>query len=125
KDLEEVGEVAHHGPEDLFIAVMTFIGAFVLMAGINLDLALITAVIVPAAAFLSSRYGARMTSSFRALFARVGAFNARIEENVGGMRVVQAFAREDHERGLFALDNARYRTTKLQAYRIMAASTAL
>ena len=125
KDLEEVGEVAHHGPEDLFIAVMTFIGAFILMAGINAELALITAAIVPATAFLSSRYGARMTQSFRALFARVGDFNARIEENVGGMRVVQAFAREDHERRLFAADNARYRTTKLQAYRIMAASTSL
>ena len=125
KDLEEVGEVAHHGPEDLFIAVMTFLGAFALMAGINLRLALVTAVIVPLTAFLSSRYGARMTRSFRALFARVGEFNARIEENVGGMRVVQAFAREDHERRLFAADNARYRTTKLQAYRIMAASTSL
>jgi ATP-binding cassette subfamily B protein len=125
KDLEEVGEVAHHGPEDLFIAVMTFLGAFILMAAINGRLALVTAVIVPATAFLSSRYGARMTRSFRALFARVGDFNARIEENVGGMRVVQAFAREDHERALFAVDNARYRTTKLQAYRIMAASTSL
>ena len=66
-----------------------------------------------------------MTRSFRALFARVGDFNARIEENVGGMRVVQAFGREDHERALFAVDNARYRTTKLQAYRLMAASTSL
>ncbi len=125
KDLEEVGEVAHHGPEDLFIAVMTFLGAFVLMAAINLHLALITALIVPVVAFLSSRYGARMTRTFRALFSRVGEFNARIEENVGGMRVVQAFAREDHERSLFARDNARYRTTKLEAYRIMAASTSL
>ena len=125
KDLEEVGEVAHHGPEDLFIAVMTFLGAFVLMATINLHLASITALIVPVVAFLSSRYGARMTRTFRALFSRVGEFNARIEENVGGMRVVQAFAREDHERSLFARDNARYRTTKLEAYRIMAASTSL
>ncbi len=125
KDLEEVGEVAHHGPEDLFIAVMTFLGAFALMAAVNARLALVTAVIVPATAFLSSRYGARMTRTFRALFARVGEFNARIEENVGGMRVVQAFTREDHERRLFAVDNARYRSTKLEAYRIMAASTSL
>jgi ATP-binding cassette subfamily B protein len=66
-----------------------------------------------------------MTTNFRAMFTRVGAFNARIEENVGGMRVVQAFAREDHERRLFALDNDRYRSTKLEAYRIMAATTAL
>ena len=47
KDLEEIGEVAHHGPEDVFVAVMTFIGAFLLMFTVNVQLALITAVIVP------------------------------------------------------------------------------
>jgi ATP-binding cassette subfamily B protein len=125
KDLEEIGEVAHHGPEDLFVAVMTFLGAFALMFSVNPELALITTAIVPATAWLSARYGARMTHSFRALFGRVGDFNARIEENVGGMRVVQAFANEAHERRLFAADNARYRATKLQAYRIMAASMSL
>ncbi|GGJ19312.1 ABC transporter ATP-binding protein [Neoroseomonas lacus] len=125
KDLEEVGEVAHHGPEDLFIAVMTFLGAFALMFTVNPALALITAAIVPPVAILSTRYGSRMTATWRAIFGRVGAFNARIEENVGGIRVVQAFTNEDHERTLFAHDNARYRDTKLAAYRIMAASLSL
>ncbi len=125
KDLEEVGEVAHHGPEDLFIAVMTFLGAFMLMYAVNARLALLTTLIVPATALLSSRYGSRMTRNFRALFGQVGQFNARIEENVGGMRVVQAFAAEDHERRLFAQENAQYRQTKLDAYRLMAASTSL
>ena len=125
KDLEDVGEVAHHGPEDLFLAIMTFVGAFALMFSVNTRLALLTTIITPVVAILSSRYGARMTRNFRALFRQVGAFNARIEENVGGMRVVQAFANEDHERRLFARDNASYRTTKLEAYRVMAASTSL
>ena len=122
KDLEEVGEVAHHGPEDLFIAVMTFIGAFALMFTVNVRLALISAAVVPVVTVLSSRYGARMSQNFRELFAQVGRFNARIEENVGGMRVVQAFANEDHERRLFAADNASYRDTKLAAYKLMAGS---
>ncbi len=125
KDLEEVGEVAHHGPEDLFIAVMTFIGAFALMFAVNAKLALLTTLVVPATGLLAGRYGTRMTRNFRELFGRVGQFNARIEENVGGMRVVQAFANEDHERRLFAHDNDQYRTTKLRAYRLMAASTSL
>lgn len=125
KDLEEIGEVAHHGPEDLFIAVMTFIGAFLLMLSVNVPLALITAAVVPVTAWVTSRYGGRMTNNFRALYGRVGAFNARIEENVGGMRVVQAFANEDHERTLFDKDNQNYRQTKLAAYKIMAASTSL
>src|SRR6478609_7754180 len=119
KDLEEIGEVAHHGPEDLFIAIMTLFGAFVLMFMVNPKLALITAVLVPIIAWLSSRYGRRMTRTWAALFSRVGEFNARIEENVGGIRVVHAFANEEHERQLFAQDNARYRDTKLEAYRIM------
>ncbi len=125
KDLEEIGEVAHHGPEDLFIAIMTFIGAFLLMLSVNVQLALVTAAVVPVTAWVTSRYGGRMTQNFRALYGRVGDFNARIEENVGGMRVVQAFANEDHERALFERDNQKYRRTKLDAYKIMAASTSL
>ncbi len=125
KDLEEIGEVAHHGPEDLFIAVMTLIGAFILMFSVNVKLALITALVVPLVAWLTTRYGGRMTRNWQALYGRVGDFNARIEENVGGIRVVQAFANEDHERQLFARDNQSYRRTKLEAYRIMAASTSL
>ena len=125
KDLEEIGEVAHHGPEDLFIAVMTFIGAFALMLTVHMELALITAAIVPLTAWLTSRYGGRMTRNWQALYSRVGNFNVRIEENVGGIRVVQAFANEEHERRLFADDNQSYRRTKLDAYRIMAASTSL
>jgi len=125
KDLEEVGEVAHHGPEDLFIAIMTFIGAFALMFMVHPQLAFMTAIIVPLTGWLSSHYGSRMTATWRAIYGRVGAFNARIEENVGGMRVVQAFANEAHEKALFAEDNAKYRTTKLEAYKIMAASTTI
>lgn len=122
KDLEEIGEVAHHGPEDMFIAVMTLVGAFILMFNVNVKLALITASIVPIIFWLTSRYGGRMTRTWRELFHRVGRFNARIEENVGGIRVVQAFANEDHERELFAVENQAYRSTKLEAYKHMAAS---
>ncbi|WP_376743112.1 ABC transporter ATP-binding protein [Ensifer canadensis] len=125
KDLEEIGEVAHHGPEDLFIAIMTFIGALLLMMTVHWQLALITAAVVPITAWVTSRYGGRMASNFRNLYGRVGDFNARIEENVGGIRVVQAFANEEHERNLFETDNQNYRQTKLEAYRIMAASTSL
>lgn len=66
-----------------------------------------------------------MTKTWRALYARVGAFSARIEENVGGIRVVKAFANEPYEREMFARENAKYRETKLEAYKIMAASHSL
>ena len=125
RDLEEIGEVAHHGPEDLFIAIMTFVGAFILMATINLDLALITAIIVPACVAIVMVFGGRMTRTWRAIYSRVGDFNVRLEENIGGIRVVQAFANEEHEKTLFERDNRRYRATKLSAYKLMAGSSAL
>ena len=125
RDLEEIGEVAHHGPEDLFIAVMTFFGAFGLMLWISPQLALLTALIVPLTAWIVSHYGARMTATWRAIFSRLGQFNVRLEEALGGIRLVQAFANEDHERRLFDADNAGYRKAKLEGYRVMAASLAL
>jgi ATP-binding cassette subfamily B protein len=125
KDLEEVGEIAHHGPEDVFIAVMTFVGAFGLMFAVHWKLALISAFIVPFMAWLVARYGSRMTRNWELLFKQVGNFNTRVGESVGGIRLVKAFANEEHERRLFARDNERYRTTKLDAYAYMTASITL
>ncbi|MBL4919030.1 ABC transporter ATP-binding protein [Szabonella alba] len=125
RDLEEIGEVAHHGPEDLFIAIMTFAGAFALMLWLHPVLATATVLIVPVTIWLVVVYGGRMTRTWQEIYARVGRFNVRLEEAVGGIRVVQAFANEAHEARLFEQDNRAYRATKLDAYRIMAKSTAI
>lgn len=125
KDLEEVGEIAHHGPEDVFIAVMTFVGAFILMFAVHWKLALISAAIVPFMTWLVARYGSRMTHNWERLFGQVGNFNTRIGESVGGIRVVKAFTNEEHERRLFARDNESYKATKLSAYAYMTASSTL
>ena len=122
KDLEDIGEVAHHGPEDVFLAVMTFVGAFILMFLTNWQLASITVVLVPVVTWLVSTYGARMTRNWRELYSRVGDFNTRVEDSIGGVRVVKAFANEHHEEKLFADNNEAYRTTKLRAYALMTAS---
>lgn len=121
-DLNDIGEIAHHGPEDIFIAIMTLAGSFTLMAYINLELALLTFVIIPFMAWLIILFGGRMTNTYRRLFGNVGSFNARIEENVGGIRVVQSFANEEHEKKLFSVDNSNFRETKLLAYKTMAKS---
>lgn len=124
-DLNDVGEVAHHGPEDVFIAVMTLLGSFSLMAYINLELALLTFIIVPLMAWLIIKFGSRMTTTYRQLFRNVGNFNARIEDNVGGIRVVQSFANEEHENKLFQEENKQFRATKLLAYKTMAKSSSI
>lgn len=122
KDLEDVGEIAHHGPEDIFIAVMTFIGAFLLMFFTNWKLAMIAVALVPVMSWLVGRYGSRMTQNWQNLFRQVGDFNVRVEDAIGGIRVVKAFGNESHESGLFHSSNLAYRKTKLQAYSIMTAS---
>ncbi|EST53310.1 multidrug ABC transporter ATP-binding protein [Brevibacillus panacihumi W25] len=124
-DLNDIGELAHHGPEDVFIAVMTLIGSFSLMAYINLELALLTFIIVPVMGWMIIFFGGRMTKTYRRLFDNIGNFNARIEDNVGGIRVVQSFANEAHEAKLFATDNQQFRQTKLMAYKLMAKSASV
>jgi len=124
-DLNDIGELAHHGPEDVFIAVMTLIGSFSLMAYINLELALLTFIIVPVMGWMIIYFGGRMTKTYRRLFDNIGNFNARIEDNVGGIRVVQSFANESHEAKLFATDNQQFRQTKLMAYKLMAKSASV
>ncbi|RUS48279.1 ABC transporter ATP-binding protein [Cohnella sp. AR92] len=124
-DLNEIGEVAHHGPEDLFIAVMTLIGAFLLMAEIHMDLAVITFIAVPIMILLAVFFNGKMTKAIHRMFADMADFNARVEDNVGGIRVVQAFANEEHEKKLFAENNQRYRFAKLAAYKIMGKSLSI
>jgi len=119
-DLMDIGEIAHHGPEDLFIAIMTLTGAFAIMLGINWQLAVLTFIIVPIMIYLSLYFSKKMSRAFSRMFSDVADYNARVENNVSGIRVVQAFANEDHEIAKFAENNNRFRISKLIAYRIMA-----
>ncbi|MEF2964243.1 ABC transporter ATP-binding protein [Paenibacillus sp. M1] len=121
-DLDNIGEVAHHGPEDVFIAGMTLIGSFFLMLSINWQLAVLTFLVVPVLVWTALHFNGKMTQTYRGLFTALGDFNARVEENIGGIRVVQAFANEEHEKVLFDKNNRSYRATKLRAYKIMAGS---
>ncbi len=122
-DLMSVGEMAHHGPEDLFIAVMTLLGAFGIMLTINAELAVISFIIVPVILILAIYFNKKMTVAFRELFGRVSDFNHLIEDKVGGIRLVQAFANEDRELAAFREINESFRKTKLKAYKIMSFNT--
>lgn len=122
-DLMNIGEMAHHGPEDLFIAVMTLLGAFGIMFWINPELAIISFIIVPLILIIAIYFNKKMTIAFRELFRRVSDFNHLIEDKIGGIRLVQAFANEDREIKAFNKLNEAFRTTKLKAYKIMAFNT--
>ncbi len=124
-DLWDIGEVAHHGPEDLFIALMTLVAAFVLMLNVHVQLAVLTFLVVPGMLWLGFYFNHKMTQAFHRMYGEIAEFNARVEDNIGGMRVVQAFANEEHEKRLFGQNNTRFRRAKLQAYNIMAWSSSL
>lgn len=124
-DLMDIGEIAHHGPEDLFIAVMTLVGVFGIMLSINWQMAVLTFIIVPLMIYLSLFFSSKMSAAFKRMFADIADYNARVENNVSGIRVVQAFANEQHEISRFAENNNRFRLTKLITYRIMAWNSSL
>lgn len=119
-DLMYIGETAHHGPEDLFIAVMTILGAFGVMLFINWQLALLTFIIMPVVIWLALYFNKKMTYAFTKLNKDVGDFSARVENNIGGIRLVQAFSNEAFEKQRFDVNNQRFRKTKLTSYKIMA-----
>ena len=122
KDLDDIGEVAHHGPEDIFIALMTFVTALVIMFFINWKLALITGAVAPIITWMLAKYGTAMSKNFRSLFGQIGEINTRIAESVGGMRLVKSFANEKHERKLFRQTTQHYKDIKMSAYNYLTKS---
>lgn len=121
-DLFEIGEVAHHGPEDIFISIMSLFGAFFLMLNINVKLAISTFILVPILTVLIVYFNKRMTKVTTGIFKDLGNFNAGVENAISGVRVVQAFANEPHEKGRFKVLNQAYRKSKLMFYKVMGLS---
>jgi len=119
-DLFDIGELAHHGPEDLFIAVMTFIGAFWIMLTVNVQLALITILIIPLLVWVISFCNIKMNQAWSKMYGKIADINARIEDSVSGVRVVQSFTNEEYEITRFNQDNRKFRSAKLEAYKVMA-----
>ncbi len=122
-DLFEISEVAHHGPEDVFITFITLSGAFLLMLTVHVQLALATFVMVPFITIALVFFNKRMTKINTKIFNDLGEFNAVIEASVSGIRVIQAFANEEHEAGRFEVLNQAYRKSKILFYKMMAISS--
>ncbi|MEK4384584.1 ABC transporter ATP-binding protein [Solibacillus sp. FSL W7-1464] len=119
-DLFDIGEFAHHGPEDLFIAMMTFIGAFTIMFNINATLATIILIFVPfliAVMYWSNR---RMKKGWSVMYTEIANVNGRVEDSFSGIRVVKSFTNEEFEKNRFKNQNALFRKAKIYAYKVMA-----
>ncbi|MGO4374369.1 ABC transporter ATP-binding protein, partial [Paenibacillus sp. MCAF20] len=101
------------------------IGAFGIMLFINPELAVITFIIVPIIIWLVLLFNGKMTKAANRLFSDMADFNARVEDTVGGIRVVQAFSNEKHERKLFKVNNLRFREAKLISYKIIGMNSSI
>ncbi|SDN42019.1 ATP-binding cassette, subfamily B [Psychrobacillus sp. OK028] len=119
-DLFDIGELAHHGPEDLFIAIMTVIGAFTIMYNINPELAVIAIVMVPFLSIVATYGNIMMNKAWKNMYGKIADVNARVEDSVSGVRVVQSFTNETFEIARFKEDNGQFRLAKLVAYKVMA-----
>ncbi|MDQ0247017.1 ATP-binding cassette subfamily B protein [Bacillus fengqiuensis] len=118
-DLMDIGELAHHGPEDFFIAIITFIGAFWIMLTINVKLALVAIIIVPFLVWLISYSNIKMNQVWGQMYGNIADVNARVEDSVSGARVVQSFTNEQYEMDRFNENNQFFRKSKLKAYKVM------
>jgi ATP-binding cassette subfamily B protein len=118
-DLWDIGELAHHGPEDVFIPVMTFIGTFLILFQLNVSISLIILLMVPFLIWLIVICNLRMNRAWKSMYGDVAEVNARVEDSVSGARVVQSFTNEDYEIKRFRKDNDRFKWSKIRSYRVM------
>ena len=119
-DTFEIAELAHHGPEDLFISLVTFVLSFVLLARIDLALTLIIFIFVPLLVLFAVRLRRLMLKAFARSREETGQINAEIENSLSGIRVAKAFDNADYEGEKFEGRNRAYVSARQGVYRVMA-----
>ena len=118
-DLFDISEMAHHGPENLFISVVKIIGSFFFLFRIQNKLASILLVVVVFMALFSFKQNKRMRATFADNRKKIGDINATLNDSFSGIRVVQAFANEELEREKFRIGNEAFLESKKDNYRAM------
>ena len=118
-DLFEITELAHHGPEDLVISVLTIVGALVVMFTIEWRLALVVCIILPILLAVVILRRRKMSAVSKQVKSRTAAINAEIESSLSGIRTAKAFANEEVEFGKFHNANERFKTSKREFHKEM------
>lgn len=119
-DLMEVSELAHHGPEDLFVSLVMLIGSFLILLGINVPLTLIIFAILPFIILYAVTQRKRMSKAFMDTRVKTGDVNATLENSIAGMRVTKSFCTEKEELEKFNETNDIFRHAREGAYKVMA-----
>ena len=119
-DLFEVTELAHHGPEDLFISAVTLIGALCMMLSIQWKLALIVFAVVPIFVAFTVVQRRRMMKASAQVKQTMAGINGQLESSISGMRTAKAFANESQEDQKFRASNEQFKGAKRDYYKAMA-----
>lgn len=119
-DLFDITELAHHGPEDLFISIITIFGALIMLFPINSTLTLVLLILVPLALTFTISQRFRMSRASRGVKEQTAGINSDIESSISGIRVAKAFANESFEEHRFEQGNERFKTAKQSYYSAMA-----
>lgn len=116
-DSFDLAELFHHGPEDIVISTLNFIGAFVILFTINVRLALVVFLFLPVMAVYAFHFNKKMKASLRRNRDRIGDINAQVEDTLAGIRVVKSFTNEAVEREKFGRENGRFLHSRRDTYR--------
>lgn len=119
-DLMDISELAHHGPEDLFISIVMFVGSFFILLNINIPLTLIIFAILPFVVIFAARQKRRMQKAFMETRVTTGEVNATLENSIAGMKVTKSFCNEKEELNKFNESNNVFKKARQAAYKVMA-----
>lgn len=118
-DLFDISELAHHGPEDIFISIIKIVGSFIILASINFKITSILLFFTVVMLCFSVLYNKKMRSVFMKNREKIANVNAVVQDSLAGIRVVKSFANEEIERDKFAKGNMEFLETKKDSYFIM------
>ena len=118
-DLQEISELAHHGPEDTFTSVLTLIGSFIVVCVINWRLGLLVFAIIPFLIFFAGHRRKVQKNSFKQMRIKTAEINAEVESSIAGIRVAKAYTAEDHEASKFDTANKNFQNARMDAYHQM------
>lgn len=119
-DLNDISELAHHGPEDLFISLIMLIGSFLILVNIDVTLTLIIFAFIPVIVIFTFIQRKRMHKAFLKTREETGFVNATLQNSISGIKVSKAFVTEEQEIEKFEVGNSRFKLAREKAYKVMA-----
>lgn len=119
-DLMDVTELAHHGPEDLFISIVMLVGSFFILIDINIPLTILIFAILPFVVWFAIKKKDKMNEAFMESRVTIGDVNATLENSIAGMTVTKSFSNEKEELEKFNKSNNKFRRAREKSYKVMA-----